>query len=140
MRRRGIHAVLSSSMLIGLAVALSGALLAALGGHVHEGAGCAVSGASLHGTGPGTAYLGAVVRNTGSASMASAEVSFVDGAGVRHAVGSPPLRLGPGGSWDASGAVPARVADARDVAVAASASFHGGSAVLCEPALARAVP
>ena len=131
-RRRGIHTLISVSMLIGFTIVMAGILLAVLseyGAISTNNAECALSGVSIHDVGD-RAYFVMTLYNIGSGTIISANVTFIDDDGIEHGFVNDSLSVASGDIWSDMGSFPASVLDQK-YAVRASAVSVDGSIIKC---------
>ncbi len=129
--RRGIHSLVAVSLLIGLASVMAAAVASVLLGQVGNltgSIGCEISDIALHETGAGRAYFAASIYNTGTVTVDSAAVWFLDDDGTVHGLNG--TALDPGDSWKPSGTFAASVADPAHM-VRATITSEDGSVEEC---------
>ena len=129
--RRGIHSLVAVSLLIGLASVMAAAVASVLMVQVDNltgSIGCEISDIVLHETGAGRAYFAASIHNTGTVTVDSAAVRFLDDDGAVHGLNG--TALGPGDSWKPSGTFAASVADPAHM-VRATVTSGDGSVEEC---------
>ena len=90
--------------------------------------GCEISDVVLHGTGAGRAYFAASIYNTGTVTVDSAAVRFLDDDGAVHGLNG--TALAPGDSWKPSGTFAASVTNSAHM-VRATVTSGDGSVEEC---------
>ena len=126
-RRRGIHTLISVSMLIGFTIVMAGILLVVLseyGAISTNNTECALSGVSIYDVGD-RAYFVMTLHNIGSNAIISANVTFIDDSGIEHGFANDSLSIVPGGLWSDMGSFSASVSDQKYVTKASIVSDEG---------------
>ena len=131
-RRRGIHTLISVSMLIGFTIVMAGILLVVLseyGAISTNNTECVLSGVSIHDVGD-RAYFVMKLHNIGSNTIISANVTFVDDNGIEHGFVNDSLVIAPGGMWSNMGSFSASISE-QEYLVRASTVSEDDSIIEC---------
>ena len=126
-RRRGIHTLISVSMLIGFTIVMAGILLVVLSeyGEIStNNAECVLSGVTIHDVGD-RAYFVMTLHNIGSNDIISANVTFIDDDGIERGFVNDSLRIVPGGMWRDMESFSASISDQKYVTMASVISDEG---------------
>ena len=133
-KRRGIHSLVAVCALIGFVLGMSAVLFVVLSEYVgitSNSTDC-LAETSLHVTGENRAYYAATLRNLGTGTITSVDVTFVDDDGTKHGFYNDTVTIAAGEIWsDDNDSVVAKLLSGKSYATRATVIFDDGSMVEC---------